>query len=86
MYKEIHLIFLFDITDPRMKTAFRVKYHSRQLYLLKKDCTKSSVQIREQIMYIHLFTANNLKTMISCLRKNITHDLELLLCHLCVNH
>lgn len=46
MYKEIHLIFLFNITDPPMKTAFRVKYHSRKLYLLKKDCSKSSIQIR----------------------------------------
>lgn len=46
MYKEIHLIFLFNITDPPTKTAFRVKYLSRKLYLLKKDCSKSSVQIR----------------------------------------
>lgn len=34
------------IADPPMKTAFRVKYHSRNLYLVKKDCSKSSVQIR----------------------------------------
>jgi len=46
MYREIHLIFLFSITDPPMKTAFRVEYHSRKLYRLKKDCSKSSIQIR----------------------------------------
>lgn len=28
MYKEIHLIFLFGITGPPMKTAFRVKRKS----------------------------------------------------------
>lgn len=46
MYKEIHLIFLFAVTDPSMETVFIVEYHSRKLCLLKKDCTKSSVQIK----------------------------------------
>lgn len=45
MYKEIHLIFLFTITEPPVKTVCRVKYHSKTLCLLKKDCTKSPVQI-----------------------------------------
>lgn len=46
MYKEIHLIFLFGIRDPPMKTAFRMKHHSRKLYLLKKDFSKSPAQVR----------------------------------------
>lgn len=34
------------IADPSMKTAFRVKCHSRNFYLVKNDCSKSPIQIR----------------------------------------